>query len=593
MQSMIDNSSPDPRVDDPARGANGHWPWLEGAIRRNTLLVHALLAVLALAMLVCYYVPPLVRADVYTDDMRQNIAWYHGAGDPSLFQDDIVRDYYMAMTSLGHKALFNTLCVWVDPQVVGEVLSLVLGIAGVLLAYKVGEAATSGFQIGGITAVLVLLFGNALGLGYFIKSFPGGLQRAFALPILLLGTWALLRARIWTLCVALVLAALFYPPTCVNLVAFSASVTALAWIQSKRLFSTAGKNAMIVAGGSLFCCGLLLLAKAGAASHGHWSVITFKEAANMPEFWTGGIWDLHGTGALLYNNWTDYLVKALPVPRMACLLTVVLAFFCMARKFRSETLLLIVSSLTCWILAYVSMLQLYEPNRYIIFSLMALWIIVLPVVAVEASRRVKIGFIPFSTRAASLASKAKIGMAVGFVVAVGIVTTTVTASRIKRGEGGMTGSAPAEVYNFLRSLPKNTKIAAHPVDADDIPMRSQRSVLVFRKAMWPCHSQFYSEMKARVTAMWTAMYATNYEDILQLKYRYGVDALVINGDYYKQDPINEKPYDVILKSCRERLNGGSPPALHLPQDAVSFRSGPFQVIDLAVLDRIAKADPAR
>src|ERR1041385_8813712 len=151
-----------------------HTPWLEFIVRQNASYVLGLTGFLALAVLIAYYVPPLVRSDVYNNDMCEHISWYHAAKNPALFQDDIMKTYFMAMCPLGYKALFSVAGKCVDPQTLGEVLSLVLGGVAILLAYKVGEVATGGTIVGGISSVLLLLFGQVLGLGQFIKVFEGG-----------------------------------------------------------------------------------------------------------------------------------------------------------------------------------------------------------------------------------------------------------------------------------------------------------------------------------------------------------------------------------------------------------------------------------
>ncbi len=576
------------KVDDRERDLNSEMPWLERVIRKHSVYVHSLLGLLAFATLVCYYVPPLVRADVYSNDMQEHISWYYAAGNPALFQNDIIKTYYTSMAPLGYKTVFNVVCAYVDPQVFGEVLSLVLGMAGVLLAYRVGEAVASGSAVGGIAAVLLLLFGNVFGLSQFIKVFEGGLQRAFALPIFLLGTWALLRGRVWALCGALVLAALFYPPACVGLVAFSGCVMAWACLRSGRLASPAGRDALVAAGTSLFCAALLLVTRAVAAGRGHWTLYTLKEAVNMPEYYAGGIFEALLGKPILYHKWSDYLTKAMPVPHPLLLMLTVLVFFWRARKHRSEVVLLVISSLACWSVAYLALFELYEPSRYVLYPLMTLWLLVLPSVALEVIRFIEPRLKSALMRLAPWLSRTKTGFALGFVVIVAIATTYVTASRIRRGEGGVTGTAPTEVYTFLHSLPVNTRIAAQPIDADAIPMISQRSVLAFRAGIFPYHREFYEEMKGRIAAIWTAMYTTNYGDILLLRQRYGADVLVVNEAWYKQNQAYGKPFAAILDSCRKGLQGNTPLVLRLPREAVVFKCGSFSIIDLAALDRLQR-----
>src|SRR5271169_110036 len=90
-------------------------PWIEGVIRQNRLYFLGLLAFLSLCTLVAYYLPPLLRADVYTNDMCDHVAWYQAAKNPALFQDDIMKTYFIAMSPLGYKAVFSTVCAYEEP----------------------------------------------------------------------------------------------------------------------------------------------------------------------------------------------------------------------------------------------------------------------------------------------------------------------------------------------------------------------------------------------------------------------------------------------------------------------------------------------
>jgi hypothetical protein len=598
MQTKVGTPDMNQTTDAFVSAGNSPVPWLERLIRQHNLYVHGLLGFLALCSLLAYYLPPLVRTDVYNNDMNEHVAWYHAAKNPALFHDDLMKDYFTSLCPLGYKAVFSTFCTRLDPRTLGAALSLLLGIAGVFLAYQVGEAATSGSAIGGITAVLLLLLGHAFGLGPFIKVFQGGLQRAFALPLFLLGVWAVLRDRMWALGVALVLAALFFPPVCIVMMVFSAGVTGWAGLKSGRFASLFRKKTLILAGVYLVCASLLLLTKAVAASHGHWTVYSFKDAVKMPEFHEGGIWEVTCAYPILFPKWSDYITCGLGIPHPGLLAATMIFFFWRVRKHRDLIMLLVLSAVGTWGLAYLVLFNLYEPTRYISYSLQALWFLLLPGIVLEVTRSLDPGIKPPLERLNPMFLRHKTGWAIGFIVLVTGVTVWVTWSRILHGEGGMKGTASTEVYQFLQTLPETTKIAADPVDADDIPMRSQRSVLASSKAMWPYHKEFYEQMKARIVATWTALYATNCEDILPLKRRYGADVLLVNEVWYHHDSLRAKPFDTILASLHQQLHGATPLVLRLPREAVLFQSGSFSVVDLNVLDRLnssprlAEAPPA-
>ena len=104
--------------------------------------------------------------------------------------------------------------------------------------------------------------------------------------------------------------------------------------------------------------------------------------------------------------------------------------------------------------------------------------------------------------------------------------------------------------------------------------------------MWPYHHQFYEEIRARIVATWTALYATNCADILTLKQHFGADFLLVNTTLYRQPPVEPKPYDAILAACREKLQSATPLVLRLPPEVVVYRSGSYMVVDLNALARL-------
>lgn len=559
-------------------------PGLERLIIRNQRYVNCLLVFLAAVVLASYYLPLFFTPNTYTDDMCEHVVWYYSAGNPELFKNDIMKTYFTSMTPVGYKMLFDSVCRFIDPRIFGEILSLVLGSLGVYLAYKLGEAATSGSKAGGIIAASVLLFGHALGLHEFIKVFQGGLQRAFALPILLLGTWSLLREKVWSLCASLIIGALLYPPMCVILVAYATFVMGFRFITRRETKPILWSEVLITLGTSFLCAVFLVVTKATLTQGYHWTVYTLKDIEKMPEFYPGGIW--LSPEPILYHHWSDYITHGIPVPHAPWFFAAMSVFLWRARRFRAEALLLAAAALTTWGIAYLTLLNMFEPSRFIPYPLMTLWIIILPVIVLDGLRFIG-EKVHFTWPQSAIPSRnIRIGGTLVVVTLIGAATAGLTIWRVKTGQGGMTGTAPAAVYNYLGSLPTTVKIAAHPVDANDIPMRSKRSVLAFAKAMFPYHREFYELMKTNIITTVTALYATNYDDILALRHRCGADVLVVNTNWYGKDPLVSKPFDAIVQDCRNRLAGATPLVLRVPRETVMLQNGSFTIIDLAKLDRL-------
>jgi hypothetical protein len=85
-----------------------------------------------------------------------------------------------------------------------------------------------------------------------------------------------------------------------------------------------------------------------------------------------------------------------------------------------------------------------------------------------------------------------------------------------------------EAAAFLRdNTPKDTLVAAHPFDADRIPLLARRSVLANRETAMAFFMGFYQKVPERIEAELAATYASDWADVDKLA-EYGVDVFFIN-----------------------------------------------------------------
>lgn len=549
---------------------------LEQYISQNSLYVYGLIAFISLAVLIVYFLPALVRMDVYSDDLRALVPWFYSSQDPELFQNDLTADYALSLLPLGYKALFRVVSTTLDPQIFAELLPFVLAFCTLYFAYAIGYVVTHGSQVGGIANIGLFLFGATIGFPNFMQIFGGATPRAFGSPILLFGIWALFSRNLYLLSLAFLLAALFYPPVFICLVTYSGIVLLIYFIKERRIV----KGSSILAGITVICLCLLFWDKL-FSSGSQWTLLSLDDLLRMPEYYPGGI----SSVLLFYEDWGMYISNAFP-SNVFLFFTVTILFLWRSKFFRLEAVILIISWLLLYTVAYLFLLNLYFPVRYVHRLYYAFYFIVLPSLFLNAINFFKRKIRNYSPQWFIHNSIGQRTITIILVVGITISSGTLTLLRISKGHGGIIGSAPGEVYEFLSLLPKNVMIAADPYYADDLPIRTKRKTLVMSEFLAsPLHKEIDEEMKARTTAIWGALYASDLKPIQSLRDKYNVDVLLINRQHYKQELLLGKPLDKIFQKFQADLKGRKPLLFSLPKETVIFSSGDFVVFDLRRLPK--------
>ena len=139
------------------------------------------------------------------------------------------------------------------------------------------------------------------------------------------------------------------------------------------------------------------------------------------------------------------------------------------------------------------------------------------------------------------------------------------------------------VYTFLKTLPKDTLVASHPNDADNIPLRANRSVLASMETSLALYTGYYGQMADRIAASLAAFHAYDYEVVDRLYGVYGADVFVVNlARYDEKKSLYFKPFYVLTES---QWNAGNRKGFILQDpepERVLFRRGDFIVVRLGL-----------
>ena len=531
------------------------------------------LALLTLAQTIRWFLPDYLRADIFSDDAAQHIWWTQRFADPGLFPHDFIADFFSrpVFAPPGWQAIFHLLVpLWGDAQAVSEVIPFLLAAPVALLAFCLGWHISGRSVLGGTIATLGLLMTR------LFNTFEAGFPRSFALVLLMLGTWAVLSRRLAWLGGAFVLSAIFYPPMIINLGLFSAAVLGWRWWRERKLPD--GWRSLMALG---FAAALIVVwNNTRGIPPDLGPKVTLAEARAMPEFGPRGRSQFFSNDAVAY--WIEGSRSGLGIkPAWHGLVAggiVAVSTWMWPRIVAFEVWALAVTALMSFGVAHATLFTLHLPNRYVstAFDLVSLlWVTAMLSHALSALRQTPLGrrFVAILVRPAVLRPLAVAVLAVFAVRAMNRVTSTL--HRPTRADWEQT-------LAFLRTLPKDTLVAAHPKDADLVPLRSYRSVLISKETSLPYYRGYYQRASERVDAALAACFASDWAQVDALHERYGADVFLVDRGRYL-DPLKSVYFAPFSTATRTQIQRGLKEGFVLsdpPPDRVLFTRGDLAVVRL-------------
>ena len=540
------------------------------------------IACLAGIVAVREFLPALLRADLHDEDFAHHIWWTYRWIDPALFPNDLAREFFSQpiLAPYGYQFLFRLFVPVVDPQHLAEAVPLLLVPAGTVLAFLIGQRVGQGLP-GGVVGATFFILAE-------LRFLHAGLPRSFATPILLFGMWALLTQRQTALGCALLLAVLFYPPVAANLGLCAAIVLALRvwqdwqdrqdW-QERQL----PERWLVLVGLGCLALGVLGLAYLRPFPPELGRTVTFAEAYAMPEFWPGGRSHFFNP-----DPWHFYFSKRNGLgidPWVALLLSglLIAAWRFLPGVIGREAWALAGVSIGLFISAHLTLFVLHYPNRYTLYALPVCGLLALAGVVPALIAKLR----PYRRfdRLLTFLGKQTVIVSIGCLVLFALSTEATL--KLVSVLHTPPNRALEAVYRFLETLPKDSLVASHPNDADNIPLRSRRSVLASMETSLPLYVGYYQIMAKRLDATLAAFHATDFATVDRLHARYGVDVFVVNRRRYA--PGKSLYFQPFYAVTQEQWARGSREGFVLrdpPPDRILFQQGEFSVIRVGPADEL-------
>lgn len=553
------------------------WGWNSRTVRNESIVAYAALFVVANAHFAALFDTYLIN-----DDVRQHLYWMRGFNDSTLFQNDLLADYAQAYQPAGFVLLYRIFSRIIDPVLFGKILTLVLFTVTSLLAYKIVETWAGPFA--GFVAGLLFMVTPV-----YLDRMSGGLARGFGYPLVLLYLYCLTRKYPVAACLVLLLQCLFYPM--VFLICAPVYVVYFVNFDQPAVFKRIFSRHLVPFGVTMAVCGIVLLNSAHDQRFGR--LVTREQMTGRPEYYAEGRWPVLPTPGLadkvpknlgkgivvanyLYDSEKGKLKNVIALP---LIFTVALtASYYMIRKdgaarlaamlFRKEFILITLSSMAIYKIADWLIVKLFLPVRYVEFTL--------PVVAtLMFSLWISCLIRLFNKR---LFKNTGSGIAVAMILA---------NAPLQENNGIGDASEHKMLYQYIKTLPANTMIAADPYIADDIPLYSNRKVLVNYKLSHAIYDLYWSEIKRRTYDQIDAFYGSDEKAMSGFFDKYSIDYLVVDTSKYRHlqgARIYFEPFDTYIRGILD--GNGKPLLLSVPDGMKEFSSGTTFVVSTAAVRQL-------
>lgn len=538
-------------------------------IRRVAGVLVAATAAVAAAR---YFLPECLNDAILERDLCQHVWWTQRFADPALFPGDPIAAFMSSpiFDPIGFQAIYALLVPRIGAEPTAHLLPFLLVGAAGALAWRAGRVASGGSLAGAVAGALLVLRPGSINL------LEGGLPRNFALPLLLLGAVGLLERRGAWFGVSLLLGSVLYPPAVVNLLLLGALVYGVRLIRERRL--PEGIPGLLAFG---LPAGILLVRLyAQPAPEGIGPKVSYAEAREMPEFGPEGrsrffsddpeeFW-FHGRRSGIGDS----------PGKLAVILALVLGAAALWRRAVPVPVYgIAISAVAAFLLAHATLFALHLPNRYAVAPLSAFQTLWGACVAPRLLSAVA-AFRPLAPVSERLARGAiAVPLASALLAGYGIQTGL---SVRRQALGKPTNPDFRAALSALAALPKDTLVAAHPLDADLVPLRAGRSVLANRETALPYYRGYYARVKERTEASFRACFATRIEDADALRALYGVDVFLVNGKNYDpgKPPSYSAPFGDLVRRLYDEGRAKGFALRDPPSDRVLFRSGSWTVVRL-------------
>ncbi len=477
-----------------------------------------------------YYVNNDMRQYFFINNFRENI------------DDNLLAQYSFAKwpSMTIYLSLFYVFVnTFIDFLMISKIISILLFLFSVIFMYKLGSIIKNK-RYSSILAFLFILY------SWTIASFQLGLSRSFAFPLLIAFLYYFIKKDILKLSIILLLEAMLYPPVfLISLFTFGFSLIDL---KDKRIRFDINRNRLFFIFAALAV--ISILAPMLFINYGIKERITFKEAILSPEFYDGGRF-LVFRGPIPFTSDFDSIIHTLtnlynpriyrPFHQNGVFILYLTSFIFMVAyrkkifKLPKEIYFLLISSLVLQSLAFLLLFKLHMPVRYVHFSIPLVLMVI------------------FANGMYFLSEKKKTKPFFAVMLLLLIIFY------IPKVNPVLMHCEDADIYEYIKTLPKESLIAGHPNDMDCIALYGQRKPFIMSELNQPFYTDYYKIIKQRNYDFFSAYYSSSKNAVKEFCNKNEITHLVVNKWHFDQefltrDRIYLEPFNAFIKNITKGRN---------------------------------------
>ncbi len=464
------------------------------------------------------------------DDVRTAYLIFHNwTPDKALISDPLTQDmkaYVMPGLWLLTRITVPIWGVFLTPKVMQLLCLIIAFVAGLILLRS---------RRGGLASAVLMVF-FILHTPYFVNRMAGGMGRGFAFPLFALWTAGAITKNEWARLSAALLGALTQPNTVAILMGAEGLYSVLdAFSRSRALMFRRIKRYLFM----LFACAVLVVPYVVSQRH-YGRVHTLAEALQNPAFGKKG-----RQGELPFPEPVPQFANALVSPYAKAgqvirptpatiyknldstgplLVFTLLVLLVMARFAPQARIALAFYGATAvfYFLARYYAFRFYSPERYYSYgtpmAAVALAVTTIGLIGPKLSLRYRSAIRNFS--------------AAGLII---FLCTFAGNGVVPRNGLYIDGRKDQKLYEFVGTLPKDIRIAAHPYDADDIPWWAGRATTGGLETFQVWLVEPWKRFEEMLHDTYQALYATDRRVVSDYCQRNKVTHFLLRRDRYGDD----------------------------------------------------------
>ena len=534
---------------------------------------------LLFSLIVAVFVERRVFTDRHAinDDVRNQIYWMAQIMQQGLFDHDYIADYFTQplLISPVLLGLYQLVGPWINPLALSQFLpfALVLLATGFLFQYA------HRYKDASYAFWTCFAFNCSI---WIFKNMAGGLSRAFMYPLLFLFLWQLSRKSWVWVTVSLILSALIYPPAFFLALILLLIEAIVYWGKDTELKPRL-LSFFISLGASL---GLLFWRTASAdESHALFGNLSTNQS-------TDGLRDFYIGGRIVLFPWGNFseiwpfpfkmlgqLLERLPhlyilIPTGAFLFLIWLYNRTLQPRWGKLLIpesiwRLLISSSILYTLAWIFLFYFYVPERYFQYTLPLIPTFMFGALLYQLHQR----FI-----------KTRPWLPIGFAALCVLIT-----SFFWRADLMTPKASEKALFDFLKTTPDTSMIAAPPGLASNIPLYAYRSVFISNEAYIPFHQTYFRTIKGRFKSFLTAYYATNPKILADFTQTNHINYMVTQAIDFREPRLSELrqryyfAFDTAFFEGLKQPNQQNYTLNQAPQHCILYNNRGIKVIDLRCL----------